>query len=80
MTVGVPVVAANRGELPEVLGDAGLLVDAEDVAGFAEAIDSMINDPVNATSATARGLERARLFSWEESARRTLAVYREALA
>ena len=65
MTLGVPVVAANRGALPEVLGDAGPLVDADDAAGFAEAIDSTIDDPVAATSATARGSERARQFSWE---------------
>jgi glycosyltransferase involved in cell wall biosynthesis len=80
MTVGVPVVAANRGALPEVLGDAGALVDAEDVQGFADAIDSMINDPVMAASATARGLERARAFSWDRTAVSTLTAYQMALA
>jgi glycosyltransferase involved in cell wall biosynthesis len=80
MTVGVPVVAANRGALPEVLGDAGPLIDAEDVDGFAEAIDSIINDPVAATSATARGFERAQLFSWERTAVTTLSAYKAALA
>jgi glycosyltransferase involved in cell wall biosynthesis len=80
MTVGVPVVAANRGALPEVLGDAGMLVDAEDVIGFADAIDSMVNDPVNATSATARGLERARLFSWDRTAQTMIAAYQAAVA
>jgi glycosyltransferase involved in cell wall biosynthesis len=80
MTIGVPVVAANRGALPEVLGDAGPLVDAEDIAGFAEAIDSTINDPVAATSATARGFERARQFSWERTAATTLSAYKAALA
>ena len=80
MTVGVPVVASNRGALPEVLGDAGRLVDAEDVAGFAEAIDTMINDPVAATSATTRGLERARLFSWDRTALTMLSAYKAAMA
>jgi glycosyltransferase involved in cell wall biosynthesis len=79
MTIGVPVVAANRGALPEVLGDAGPLVDAEDIAGFAEAIDSTINDPVAATSATARGFARAREFSWERTAATTLSAYKAAL-
>jgi len=80
MTVGVPVVAANRGALPEVLGDAGALVDAEDVDGFAEAIDNMINDPTRAALATARGFERARAFSWDRTAASTLSAYRVALA
>jgi glycosyltransferase involved in cell wall biosynthesis len=80
MTVGVPVVAANRGALPEVVGDAGPLVDAEDVAGFADAIDTIVNDPVAATSATARGLERARLFSWDRTALTMLEAYKAAIA
>jgi glycosyltransferase involved in cell wall biosynthesis len=55
-------------------------VDAEDVIGFADAIDSMVNDPVNATSATARGLERARLFSWDRTAQTMIAAYQAAVA
>jgi glycosyltransferase involved in cell wall biosynthesis len=80
MTVGVPVVAANRGALPEVVGDAGPLVDAEDVAGFADAIDAIVNDPVAATSAMTRGLERARHFSWDRTALAMLEAYQAALA
>ena len=79
MTMGVPVVAANRGALPEVLGDAGTLVDAEDVVGFADAIDNMVNDPVNASSATARGLDRARLFSWDRTAATLITAYHAAI-
>ena len=80
MTVGVPVVAARRGALPEVLGDAGALVDADDVDGFAEAIDRMVNDPSASSAAVARGLERARLFSWDRTALATLDAYRAAVA
>jgi glycosyltransferase involved in cell wall biosynthesis len=79
MTVGVPVVAANRGALPEVLGDAGPLIDAEDPAAFADAIDTIVNDPVAAISATSRGLERARLFSWERTADAMIDAYTAAL-
>jgi glycosyltransferase involved in cell wall biosynthesis len=79
MTVGVPVVAANRGALPEVLGDAGPLIDAEDPAGFADAIDTIVNDPVAAISSTSRGLERARLFSWERTAHAMMDAYQAAL-
>jgi glycosyltransferase involved in cell wall biosynthesis len=80
MTMGVPVVAANRGALPEVVGDAGPLIDAEDVTGFADAIDAIVNDPVAATSAAARGLERARLFSWDRTALAMLEAYKAAIA
>jgi glycosyltransferase involved in cell wall biosynthesis len=80
MTVGVPVVAANRGALPEVLGDAGPLIDADNAAGFAEAIDTMVNDPVAAISATTRGLERARLFSWDRTALAMVSAYKAAMA
>jgi glycosyltransferase involved in cell wall biosynthesis len=79
MTVGVPVVAANRGALPEVLGDAGPLIDAEDPAGFADAIDTVVNDPVTAISSATKGLERARLFSWERTAQAVVDAYKAAL-
>lgn len=80
MTVGVPVIAANRGALPEVVGDAGVLVEAEDAAGFADAIDRMVNDPVASSTAAARGLEQARLFSWERTAGSVLDAYQAAIA
>jgi glycosyltransferase involved in cell wall biosynthesis len=80
MTIGVPVVAADRGALPEVLGDAGTLVDAEDAEGFAQAIERLIDDPASALAATARGLARARSFTWEQTAATTLAAYEAAIA
>jgi glycosyltransferase involved in cell wall biosynthesis len=80
MTIGVPVVAANRGALPEVLGDAGTLVDPEDSEGFAQAIERFIDDPASAVAATAKGLARARSFTWEQTAATTLAAYEAALA
>ena len=80
MTVGVPVIAANRGALPEVVGDAGVLVEAEDAAGFADAIDRMVNDPVASSSAASRGFEQARLFSWERTAASVLDAYQSAIS
>jgi len=79
MTVGVPVVVANRGALPEVVGDAGPLIDAEDPGGFAEAIDTLVNDPVAAISSASKGLERARIFSWERTARTMVDAYNAAV-
>jgi len=80
MSVGVPVVAANRGALPEVLGDAGLLVDPEQPSQIAEAIARMLTDDRFAADCASRGLERARAFDWERTARRVYDVYEQACA
>ena len=75
MTFGVPVVAANRGALPEVLGDAGLLVDPERPANIAAAIDRMLVDHAFAADCVARGIARARAFSWHRTAQRVYDTY-----
>jgi len=79
MACGVPVVCGNRSSLPEVAGDAALLVPPEDEAAVADAILRVLADPRLAADLRARGLRRAALFSWEETARRTLAAYRRAV-
>ena len=79
MTLGIPVVASNRGALPEILGDAGILVDPEPPA-IAEALAKMIDDDGFAQQCVAKGLERARLFSWTRTADRVLEAYRQAIA
>jgi glycosyltransferase involved in cell wall biosynthesis len=79
MTVGVPVVASNRGALPEVIGDAGPLIDPGDADAFAAAIERMIDDPVFAAAASGRGLARARHFSWASTARRVVDAYARAI-
>ena len=79
MSAGVPVIASRRGALPEVVGDAGILVDAEDDVAFAAAIDALLADPARRRSHADAGVARARGFTWEESAGRLLAAYRSAL-
>lgn len=79
MAAGVPVIASRRGALPEVVGDAGTLVDAEDEAAIAAAIDALLADPQRRRAHADAGVARAREFSWAESAARLLAAYREAL-
>jgi glycosyltransferase involved in cell wall biosynthesis len=79
MTIGVAVVAANRGALPEVLGDAGLLFMAEDSDALASALDRLLDDDALAGASIARGLQRSRRFRWSETAVRTLEVYRRAI-
>jgi glycosyltransferase involved in cell wall biosynthesis len=78
MTVGVPVVAANRGSLPEVLGDAGILIDPERSDELAEAIERMLDDPQFADACAAKGVAGARRFRWDISARRAYDAYRQA--
>jgi glycosyltransferase involved in cell wall biosynthesis len=79
MTIGVPVVAANRGALPEVLGDAGLLVDPDDPDEMAAAIDRLLNDQTLAAACTSRGLLRARQFDWADTARLVYGAYQIAI-
>ena len=59
MTIGVPVVAADRGALPEVSGDAALLVDPTDEEAMAEAMRGILEDPSTAQAGVERGYRRA---------------------
>ena len=78
MRCGAPVIAGDRTSLPEVIGAAGLLVDPFDVDALAGAIDKVINDSNLRAQLSVKGLERAKLFDWRETARRTLAIYHKA--
>jgi len=79
MACGLPVIASNTSSLPEVLGEAGLFVDATDERTLAEAIVRVLDDADLSARMRSLGLERARLFSWERCGRETLAVYEDAL-
>jgi alpha-1,3-rhamnosyl/mannosyltransferase len=77
MAAGLPVVSSRAPALPEVVGEAALLVDPLDVGQMAEAIRRAATDPALAQDLACRGRERATLFSWEETARGCLRIYRE---
>jgi glycosyltransferase involved in cell wall biosynthesis len=79
MAIGVPVVAADRGALPEVLGEAGLLVDPDDAEGLAAAMSRMLSEPATSEHAIAHGLERARGFSWDATATAVVEAYQRAI-
>jgi glycosyltransferase involved in cell wall biosynthesis len=68
MTIGLPIVASNRGALPEVIGDAGLLVDPEDSVAFSAAIRRVLDDGAFSRDLARRGVERSRRFNWDTSA------------
>jgi glycosyltransferase involved in cell wall biosynthesis len=76
MACGVPVIASDTSSLPEVVGDAGVLVDPKDTDALADALAALLNDDERRAELSARGLARARAFSWEKAARKTLEIYR----
>ena len=79
MATGVPVVAANRGSLPEVVGDAGPLIDPQSPGDLAAAIDKLLHDEAFAASCVEKGLARAREYHWSTTARLVFDVYRAAI-
>jgi len=79
MARGVPVACSNASSLPEVAGDAALLFDPHDERAIAAALERLLSDPAEAQRLRARGLQRAREFTWERTARLTLESYGRAL-
>jgi glycosyltransferase involved in cell wall biosynthesis len=80
MALGTPVVSSNRGSLPEVLGDAALLVDPGDDGALAHALEEVLTRPELRDRLSVDGLARARTFTWGKCADRTLDVYRSVLS
>jgi glycosyltransferase involved in cell wall biosynthesis len=77
MACGVPVVASNLSAIPEVAGEAALLVDPRDVEQLCDAMERLLRDRRLQGALRKRGLKRAQGFSWERAARETIAVYEE---
>lgn len=80
MACGTPVVTSNVSSLPEVVGDAALLVDPLDVAALAEAMQRVLIDADLRNKMIRQGQERARRFTWSEAARKLLGVYERLVA
>lgn len=78
MAHGVPVIASNRPALPEVVGEAALLIDPLDVSDLASAIARVLSDKSLAQELARKGRERAALFPWRKTAEGCLSLYREA--
>jgi len=79
MACGTPVITSSAASLPEVVGDAGLVVAPEDVPGLAQAMRRVWRDEALRGELSRRGVERARRFTWEATARATVESYRRAL-
>lgn len=75
MACGAPVITSNTSSLPEVVGDAALLVDPHDSNALASAIDRVLQDEQLREDLRRKGYQRAQQYTWESSARKMLAVY-----
>jgi glycosyltransferase involved in cell wall biosynthesis len=80
MACGTPVIASNRTAIPEIAGDAALLVDAGNVAAVASAMATVAADAPLRAAMRERGLQRAAAFSWQATADQTVQVYRRIFA
>lgn len=79
MACGTPVITSNRSSLPEVVGDAALLVDPGDTAELADAMARIVDEEPLREDLRERGLKQAQGFSWHETARMTVQVYESVL-
>jgi glycosyltransferase involved in cell wall biosynthesis len=79
MACGAPVACSDAGPLPEVAGDAAVLLAPDDMRGWAETLGEIVTNPRLAQGLRARGFARSAEFSWQRTAEATRDVYREAL-
>src|SRR5438552_4454962 len=77
MACGAPVVCSRASALPEVAGDAAHFFDPQDSADLAQAVERVLGDPARRETLRKRGLERARVFAWEDCARNHRKLYAE---
>jgi len=77
MACGTPVITSNTSSLPEVVGDAAIVVDPYDVDKLVEEMYQLLTDDGLKKEMIRKGLKRSKIFSWDESARKTLKVYKE---
>jgi glycosyltransferase involved in cell wall biosynthesis len=77
MACGAPVIASNTASLPEVAGSAALFADPRDVHGFAAQASRLLSDPALRQRMVEAGVQRARGFTWQANAEKTLALYEE---
>jgi len=77
MCSGCPVVTSNTSSLPEVVGDAGIMVSPTDTSGWVEAMRRVLTNRELRDEMVRKGLEQAKQFSWDRTAQQTLEVYRK---
>jgi glycosyltransferase involved in cell wall biosynthesis len=80
MSCGTTVITSNRGSLPEVVGDGAMLVDPQEADDLTRAMNALLRDEVQRKELSAKGLQRARVFSWKKTATQTMEIYKSAVA
>jgi len=79
MACGCPVISSNTSSLPEVIGEAGIMIDPNNIEDLKDAMIRMTQDHSLKNEMREKGIKRAKLFSWDKCARETLEVYRKAV-
>jgi len=79
MACGIPVIASKATSIPEVVGDAGLLVDAENIDELSKAMEKLLTDNELKKALVARGYERVKFFNWGTTAKKTLELYKSVI-
>ncbi len=77
MACGVPVITSNTSSLPEVVGDAGIMVDPNDVNSLCDNMYNLLKDKEMWKQMSKKGLQRSKLFSWDKAAQKILKIYDE---
>lgn len=77
MACGCPVIASNHSSVPEIVGDAGLLIDPHSVDDIFRAIREVLSDELLRKELSEKGIKRASQFSWKKAAKETMEVYKE---
>ena len=75
MACGTPVITSNTTSLPEVVGDAGIMIDPQDFELMANKMYDVLTDNKLKDNMINNGLERSKLFNWDDSAKKTLEIY-----
>jgi glycosyltransferase involved in cell wall biosynthesis len=79
MACGVPVIASKASSLPEVVGEAGMLIDPHDVGALSGALDHLLSDDSLRRRMVKKGTARARQFTWARAAQQTWDLYERVL-
>jgi glycosyltransferase involved in cell wall biosynthesis len=79
LSLGVPTITSNVSSMPEVAGDAALLVNPLDVGQLFAALKDLLGNPSLRQKLSTKGIEQASKFTWKKTAKKTIAVYREAM-
>lgn len=79
LACGTPVITTNVSSMPEIAGEAGMLVPPGDIAALENALEKLLNNPDERERRSRLGLEQARQFTWERTAQATYQVYRQVL-